>query len=238
MIDTYSLFNFLLELNQESTIEIIKTYNNEGNKSTNLIFPLIRNNKKSNGLLDKDKKRISEQELRFVMTELFHFNNYLNLKYAVEVPTVGNYIFSGSNSRSGSTDLAFYNNSDQVLNIELKANNPKQSSFDKDVEKLVKENTPGAWCHILKNQDSGTLKSILNKLETAFKNYNIITKPLYFSFLIVEKKVLISRIGRDEDVNNFQGKSIFSFDYKAYAEFMNSSNRNGFIGEWKINRYF
>ena len=241
MISTYSLFEYLLELNQESANELISIHSGKPNMKTQLIFPFTQNTKKLTASPPYTNLRVSEQELRFVMTHLHHHNNRHHLSYAIEVPTVHDYTFSGSNSRSGSTDLAFYDGNDQVLNIELKAKVPTQASVDKDIEKLVREPSHGAWCHILEGQDRGTLQSIFEKLKIGFdktlKNNHKLQFPLFFSFLILHKRVLISRKGVDGEENNFNPTSIFSLDYNLYDKFIKSNSINCTINDWQINKY-
>lgn len=232
MIDTDRIFEYLLELNQVSALELINTYFKEARKLTMLVFP-----HKGNNVI-----RVSEQELRFVMTHLLGKCNYLNLNYAIEVPTEEKYTFKGSNKRSASTDLALYDGINKVLNIELKANNPTQASVDKDIEKLTNENVHGAWCHILENEDSGTLKSILKKIEVAFDNAfkkhgKPSKKPLFFSFLILNKRVLISRKGKDGEEMNYLSNSIFFLDYKKFKGFINGNLINSSIDGWQLNKY-
>lgn len=231
---TSQLFEFLLELNQEAAKELIEIYKGlpTYKKQTCLILPQYR----------EGKNRISEQELRFVITNLFGLNNYPDFSYAVEVPTENEYTFSGTNPRSASTDLAFYDEiKSKVLNIELKAHNPKQESFSKDIDKLFNENVHGAWCHLLENADRGTLDSIFSKFINAIsvlslKQSNsqspiIPQKPIYFSFIILEKNMLISRKGKDSDLINFNPNSIFSLTYGNYN---NLGKGKHFIGDWQI----
>ncbi len=209
---TTSLYEYLLKLNQEVAKELIETYDmqkdkkkgiRQGSKETLLVFPYKRN----------EKIRVSEQELRFAMTNLHGKCNSLNLTYAVEAPTKEEYAFSGKSKRSGSTDLAFYVGTNKVLNIELKAHNPAQAVIDKDIEKLINEDTPGAWCHIFESEDRGTLKSVFNKLGIAIDAHKCDKKRdklLYFSFLILSSRTLVTRIA-DSRLN-----SIFSLEYEDY----------------------
>lgn len=222
-MNTYSVFEFLLELNQESTFELIKTYFNESGKKTNLIFPIDT----------KGNKRISEQELRIAMISLLHFFNYPQLEFAVEAPTVGKYSFTGKSKRSGATDLSFYNKGEKILNVEFKANNPSQESIDKDIEKLVNENCYGAWCHIFENEDSGTLISIFNKLSEALQKYDSPKYPLYFSFLILKTRTLISRKGKQGECNGFRYKNVFTVSYSHYSKLPIGKHH---LGDWQIDK--
>ena len=221
---TDQIFENLLELNQMAASELIKTYFNESGKKNSLGFSKTRN-----GVV-----RVSEQELRFAMTNLFDTNNYAKLTYTVETPTEKDYSFRGAGRRSGSSDLSFYEDNLRILNIEHKAHNSSQVNFDKDIEKLVNEECHGAWCHILKNEDSGTLKSIFNKLKIALKKHGCPKKPLYFSFLILKTRKLITRKGLDSDLPDFDPDQIFNL---RYADHHNIPVINKQIGDWQINRY-
>lgn len=220
---TYSVFKFLLKLNQESAFELIQTYFNKSGKKTKLIFPNDT----------KGKKRISEQELRFAMISLLHLFNSPQLEFAVEVPTGGKYSFTGKSKRSGATDLSFYNNGKKILNVEFKANNPSQKTIDKDIEKLVNENCYGAWCHIFENEDSGTLMSIFKKLNNALQKYDSPKYPLYFSFLILKTGTLISRKGKQGECNGFRYENIFTIAYTNYYKLPLGKHH---LGDWQIDK--
>ena len=164
-ITSVQIYNFLLELNKKAAKELIDIYFEDEKKQTFLRFPMLQNNKSIVLNAQKSKeKRISEQELRFVMVDLFKSYNPLTFSYAIEVPTFGNYSFKGTNSRSASIDLALYDdNNYQVLNIELKAHNADQKAINKDIEKLTMETPLGAWCHIFKNENKDTIKKDFGK---------------------------------------------------------------------------
>jgi hypothetical protein len=229
---TYSLFEYLLELNQEAAMELFRTRDYQlhntpsletQNKKTLLVFP------------EKGKElRISEQELRFVIVNLHGLFNHLKLDYAIEVPTDLKYSFSGKGSRSGSTDLSFYSGSTKVLNVEFKANVQPQKNFDKDIEKLFNENVHGAWCHLLLNEDSGTLRKIFEKLVNSCKKFGNPKKPLFFSFLILNKRTLITRKGLDSDVIGFLPSKIFTLTYSDYSKLPVGKH---FIGDWQIDKF-
>ena len=221
---TYEIFENLLELNQIAADELIRTYFYEPGKRTSLAFSKTR----------KGVIRVSEQELRFAMTSLFDTNNYAKLTYTVETPTEKDYSFRGAGRRSGSSDLSFYEDNLRILNIEHKAHASSQESIDKDIEKLVNEECHGAWCHIFKNEDSGTLESVFNKLKKALKKHGCPKKPIYFSFLILGTRKLITRKGLDSDLHDFDPDQIFNLQY---ADHQNPSVINKQIGNWQINHY-
>ena len=135
--------------------------------------------------------------------------------YSVETPTSKEYSFSGKGKRSAASDLSFYHNEKKVLNIELKAHNPEQKAIDKDIEKLVGENCNGAWIHILKNEDSGTIKTLFEKFEKAFHKYGCSKKPISFHILILETQTLLSRKGKENE-NDYS--NIFNISYSLWKD--------------------
>lgn len=203
-MDTYIINKYLLELVQETSRELLKIYFDKPNRRTLLKFPQYR----------KQDKRISEQELRFALTNLHGQFSHPKLYYSVETPTLEEYSFSGKGKRSAASDLSFYHNDEKVLNIELKAHNPAQKAIDKDIEKLVNENCNGAWIHLLKNEDSGTVKTLFEKFEKAFHKFNHSKKPISFHILILETQTLLSRKGKDKE--NDYSNNIFNIDYSLW----------------------
>jgi len=203
-------FEFLLELAQESTKELLKIYHKKGDRYTSLIFP----NKRDGNL------RISEQELRFVLTAINDkiFNNYYS--FSVETPTEIEYTFSGIKKRSASTDLTFYLHNKKVINIELKAHNPSIKSITKDIEKLVTEPFNGAWIHILENEDSGTIKTIFKKFRQSIKMFQPPKHPISFHILILKTGTLISRKGKDNDLVKTNLCDVFNIDYSGWKDLL------------------
>lgn len=252
---TDRLFEYLLEVNQEAAKELISAYH-KGNGNSKLVFPKLR---------APEQIRVSEQELRFAFANLLENNslNYLNLYYSVETPTEELYSFSNEkgNPRSASTDMSLYTkdiseflelNSKcdntpkefyKLLNIEFKGHNPEETAFAKDIEKLLCENIHGAWCHIIENSNKATLNSIKNKLTKGIeilKGENFKEKrkckPLFISFLILDKKVLISRKGKENDTI----ESIIDAleDIGSIIEALKDIKSNNFsYYEWLVNRY-
>jgi|TARA_B100002003_G_C13979919_1_gene473921 hypothetical protein len=208
-MDTYKIFEYLLELNQESAKELIKTYYNENNKNTLITIP---NN-------SDDKIRISEQELRLAMVCLHGQCWHPDLLFSIETPTVLKYSFSGKIKRSASSDLTFFHNNKRILNVELKAHNPQQVSINKDIEKLVKESKVGdrpygAWCHIFKNENKATIERLFEKLNIALNKYrDKDTRPISFHILILKSRVLLSRKGRDFDKTILKNEHLFNIRY-------------------------
>jgi len=206
---------YLLELVQKTSRELLKIYHKNPDRVTLLKFPKYRNG----------EIRISEQELRFTLTNIHERLSHLKLNYSVETPTQENYSFSkNGNKRSASSDLSFYCNKEKVLNIEFKAHNVKQESINKDIEKLVSENCNGAWIHIFKKEKSDTVKILFNKLEKAFDEYSKSNKPISFFILILETKTLLSRRGNEIDYSN----NIFNINYELWNKLKGKSGNYQF----------
>ena len=212
-MNTYTINEYLLELVQETAIELLKIYFNKSNRKTYLKFPKYRNN----------ELRISEQELRFTMTNLHGQFSHPGLYYSVETPTSEEYSFSGKGKRSAASDLSFYHNDEKVLNIELKAHNPEQKAIDKDIEKLVYENCNGAWIHIFKNEDRGTVEALFKKFETAFNKFPKSKKPISFHILILETKTLLSRKGKEGE--NDYSNNIFNINNELWNDLKNKPGK-------------
>jgi hypothetical protein len=206
-MDTEKVSEFLLELVQQSTEELLKIYHGEPNRRTLLKFPQYR--------IKKDI-RISEQELRFVLTSIHDQNKFPEYQYSVETPTESDYSFEGKIiRRSAATDLSFYDNDIMILNIELKAHNPSPKSIDKDIEKLFNEDCNGAWIHILKNEDRGTVAKLFEKFTESFHIHKHHSKrPISFHIIILETQTLLSRKGRDMETRYTD--HILNIDYSMW----------------------
>ena len=219
------LNDYLLGLVKETSIELLKMYKNKTGRRTFLKFPQFREiNEK------KNKIRISEQELRFSLTNLHEHlqhdkrSSYPELYYSVETPTEEEYSFSGKDSRSAASDLSFFDSENKVLNIEFKAKNPEQKAVCKDIEKLFKEKCNGAWIHILENENSGTVKALFGKFKNAFdklknsEQHISLKKSVSFHVLILEKQILLSRKGKDNDNYNSEENldKIFNINYSLW----------------------
>jgi hypothetical protein len=202
-MNTYTINEYLLELVQEASRELLKIYFDKPNRKTLVKFPKYKNG----------EIRISEQELRFVITNLHGQFSHPNLYYSIETPTENDYSFdkNAKGKRSAASDLSFYHNDEKVLNIEFKAHNPEQNAIDKDIEKLASESCNGAWIHIFKNEDRGTVKTLFEKFEKAFHKLNNSKKPISFHILIIETQTLLSRKGKENE-NNYSN-NIFNIDY-------------------------
>jgi hypothetical protein len=157
-------FKELLEL--DFTGETIKY-------SSKLIFPQTRGG----------KKRVSEQEIRFLFASKLERPEQTQYVYAVEVPTEKTYRFTGDGApkiskegKSGSIDMCLYNKADiskPVCLIEFKAHNPKenskQKSYSKDFLKLMcdKNGLTNYFVQVIKSSNSKTIPNIVGKYEEA-----------------------------------------------------------------------
>ncbi|WP_415374223.1 hypothetical protein [Patiriisocius sp. Uisw_017] len=208
-MDTNTLNDYLLKLVQESSKELLKIYfNKPDDRKTLLRIPEYRSG----------EKRISEQELRFTLTNLHGQFQHPELYFSVETPTENNYVFdeNAKGNRSASSDLSFYHKEDKVMNIEFKAHNPEQPSIDKDIEKLTKENFNGAWVHLIDGEDKGTIKRLFEKFKKAFEGFPTSEKPISFHILILKTKTLLSRKGKENETD--YSKNIFNIDYELWKE--------------------
>lgn len=154
--ETFDIIDKLYEKNQE---------NGNGkfdSGSSRLVFPKYRN---------KDKIRVSEQELRFLFVELFNkycTDNKLNLFYSIETPSEESYKFGdtpkkhciASEGESAQFDMIIYNESkERVCLIEFKNNSNDAGEHEKDFLKLSVEGK-GKLCYFIslaESSDNGTL---------------------------------------------------------------------------------
>ena len=218
------MFDDIIEINRRLFDDIWNLSNTSPNSikglSPKLIIPKRRDG----------SDRISEQEARFLFTTLLNSFNYY---YSVETPTKNTYIQSGKKPTSAASDLSLYKNEhstlQKILNIEFKAHNPPKDQIKKDVEKLLRENVPGCWNHLLKNVDSGTIPSLFKKIKDSIvkikTNNKINQSEILFSVCIIEKKVAIQKllnISKD-NIDDF-------FDFKY-------SIKNGHISILKPNHW-
>ena len=226
-MSTQQINESLLKLVQGASMELLKIYFDKPNRKTQLKFPRYQNK--------NDNIRVSEQELRFTLTHFFHTQFVPpEFYYSVETPTVEKYSFNGKKERSAATDLSFYHKDKKILNIELKAHNAKQESINKDIEKLTIEDVNGAWIHILRKEDAGTVKTLFNKFVKAFSQYRNSKKPISFHILILESHVLLSRIGKEKELNYC--KDIFNIEYSLWNNKL-EPGKNLKSGDWLIEKF-
>lgn len=144
-----------------------------------------------------DRKRISEQEARFLYCSVLQGTNYY---YSVETPTKGKYMFSGVGSISARSDISLYyvesnsGNLIQQVNIELKAHNPEVKLIEKDIFKFITEKNlqpelEGNWFHLLENIDSNTILSLFSKFKQSCVQNALQCKSLsiLFTFCVIDK---------------------------------------------------
>ena len=237
-MNTYQIFEYLLELAQETSKELIRIYYNKKVRETLIIFPKKR---------DK-RRRISEQELRFVLTNLHGKFSHPNLFYSAETPTEKKYSFNGKGERSASSDVSFYHAENKKLNIEFKAKNPKQQSIDKDIEKLIKEPCLGAWFHILENENTETIETLFKKFRKSFPKFSNPVYPISFHILILKGRILLSRKGKDSDIGKINYQDIFNIKYSNWNNLSPGKHqfRNGILidsnsknteEDWQIDKF-
>jgi len=150
------------------------------------------------------QKRISEQELRFLMTRKLEEEN---IYYSVEAPTKKKYAFTGEdeNSRSGLVDLCLHNSEGKrTALIELK-NKGRISEISKDLEKLLfdLETEYNYFIH-LDSSKSKKIDAIKTEYETALKEAKdsrleekIAAGVKIFLFVIREKTIYKCEISKD-----------------------------------------
>ena len=220
------LFEYLLELTQESAMELIKIYKQRSDRATRLVFPKLRN----------ERFRVSEQEFRFTLTNMLEKSPYPGITYSVETPTEGLYSFSKKGERSASSDLSFYHDGKKVLNIELKSHNPNIYTIQKDLEKLLNEPNCGAWLHIFENENKGTVETLFRKFCSSFENLQSEIKyPISFHILILKPGILISRKGKDTDVNYFNPANLFDIKHSSWTDL--DFGKHFMSNGWQIDKF-
>jgi hypothetical protein len=200
----------------------------------NLIFPLYRASKRKPLYRASKRKRVSEQEARFLFA--YEIMKYGDFDFAVEVPTKLRYkgfsthsptvFFNDEDGRSASIDMSIFNKNDKrkpFINIEFKKGQPTKSSITKDLLKLLFEpHEHGIFFHIFKHSHSGTLTSLVKKLNSSFNNISsqkLKTQcPIIFFFIVIlEKDINKSRYSDfyyDTSKTNKLDESDFHWVYK------------------------
>ncbi|MDR1983918.1 MAG: hypothetical protein LBQ28_03735 [Prevotellaceae bacterium] len=153
-----------------------------GTSKSKLIFPKYRNDKDKN-INDKDKKRISEQEARFLFVRELENPEQTKYYYSVETPTEKKYRFPKKKNpkidkekgRSGSFDICLYEKFDdkdypkRTCFIEFKALSVDKQDISKDFLKLICDQggLTNYFVHIIKNSNSGTYSKVESKYNKA-----------------------------------------------------------------------
>ena len=161
-----SLLSDIFEINRRLTNDFwhLKSVHDEPHElSPRLICPEKR-----------DKKvRISEQEAKTLYISIL---NGLNYYYSVETPTSEGYIQKGKKPQSGNTDLSLYkfdyNMKEfiKAVNVEFKKSPVAEENIRKDIEKLIRERTDGAWIHTIENANSNNIHVLFDKMKSALKS--------------------------------------------------------------------
>lgn len=155
--------NNLEELILDSLKEVIelRCIKDVNKETTNrLVYPQKRS----------DLTRVSEQESRFLFIK--KIENDSDFFYSVEAPTKEKYYFTGKeeNKRSGNFDVCLYGDDNKRKHLlEFKAMNPKSASYEKDFEKLIKDENglTNYFIQVIINSNTGTLPSIEKKYNNA-----------------------------------------------------------------------
>jgi hypothetical protein len=173
-------------------INLNNVFNISKSSQESLLFPKYRSKRKG-------EIRISEQESKILFSNHFLKNKTF---FSIEVPTMSSHSFSGKTKISARFDLATYKKSNKNglefdWIIELKAHNPKGTSIQKDLEKMLASNCNCVWFHTLKNENKATIHSILGKFNDSFKtlstNKNSIgSAKMLLVFVIIDQKLLYS----------------------------------------------
>jgi len=156
-------------------------------QKSKLLFPKYREDEQGK-CQGREKKRISEQEARFLFIRELENAENTDFYYSVETPTQGKYTFSkdgekvdpiiDENGQSGKIDVCIYDtNLNRKHLIEFKALNKDPHDFEKDFIKLKYEpkvsDEPNYFVHILKSYNKGTIEdpehSLIEKYKAAFK---------------------------------------------------------------------
>jgi hypothetical protein len=201
--------NKAIEMLIEKSLGELSNIGEEGNIKENaesrLIFPKKR----------KGEKRISEQELRFLLAR--ELEKQKEFYYSVEAPTQKKYVFTGENenSRSGSIDLCLHNSEGERINlIELK-HKGRISEIGKDLEKLLFDlETEWNYFIHLDSSDSKKITDIEAEYKSALKEAlenssesrqgeKIIASVKIFLFVIREKALYECEINKDGILGTF-----------------------------------
>lgn len=193
---------------EDTCTQLINIYQNQNNGKTLLSNSMLHFPDYRNGSL-----RVSEQEARFLFSSLLEKNK--EFRYSVETPTKALYSFTGTGKISAQTDITLWNlnGSSRMFNVEFKSNNPLPQHIFKDIKKLVEEDIPGIWFHLLKNSDSGTLPSLFGKFQKSLLELgDHRKKEILFAICVLEKgKNLIGRLSptikTEIELTNFFGEA-------------------------------
>ena len=145
----------LIEKSLKELSKIGEENNIRQNAESRLIFPKKR----------KGEKRISEQELRFLLAR--ELEKQKEFYYSMETPTEKEYAFTGENPLSARIDLCLHNSKgNRISLIELKYDNVEVRN---DFEKLLcdSETKQNYFVQFIDNINKRTISSIESKYEQA-----------------------------------------------------------------------
>ncbi len=133
-----------------------------------------------------EERRVSEQEARFAFVTALLADPESSWAFAAEVPTTLSYRFSyrgtGLTAQRALTGLALYRpgNDAPALAIEFKSGgrsgrSERDESIKKDIAKVLAEEPPALWFHVVRSANSATLQGLLSTLGSAVA---LLSKPL------------------------------------------------------------
>lgn len=162
---------------------IMENFKSKLDKIINDAFDILRNNNSGSRLIfpsySNEKRRVSEQELRFVFVEqLQKLIEEYDFFYSVETPTKDKYKFSENGKKivpqiseegqSASFDLSIIDkNRNTIAIFEFKAKNANPHEYAKDFCKLwnpVEKSSYKYFLNLFEKIDEGTKHSFLEKL--------------------------------------------------------------------------
>lgn len=217
-----------------------------GSSEEQLVFPL-----KIQAMGTKKKDRVSEQELRQLFIEKFKVKNK-ELYFSIETPTQEKYKIGKSydgfeyniNGQSALLDMCIFNRvSDiynRILNIEFKSKNASIRGIGKDVLKLMHEKQNGAFIHLLKNTNKGTLcnkgeTGVFNKMYQSFNDFQTSwrgdNKYIQLVIISLSQETLIHRKIYKSEIENLE--EIFFIDNIGCGNIMEIEGSNW--GKYKVN---
>jgi hypothetical protein len=146
-----------------------------------------------------NNNKIREPELRCLLSSVL---SKKKIFYGIEVPTKKKYSFSKNDLSkrvtSARTDLAIYENTNPVINIELKEGLPTIDKIEKDFEKMFLEEVKGtSFFHVINsNVSEKTIQKVFdcysrahkNIKEKIAKNSNVMDKWFILYIFIVKEK--------------------------------------------------
>jgi hypothetical protein len=204
----------ILEINKKVLARLSKLNSEKegGNSNEQLIFP-----SKFQADGKKEIIRFSEQELRFLFVEEFK-NKYPDLYYSIETPTFGKFNLGKkyitmkleNEGQSASHDMCIFQKVSKdykrLLNIEFKYKNSGIMNTGKDILKLIREEQDGAFIHLLKNTNNGTLISVFKKLAQCFVDFSSVWKNeekcIEITIMSLEQEKIIQCKLKKQDLNN------------------------------------